>query len=689
MSSGSWNNQGETPSHLSSWCKIKLGWLSNDRIKIINEKEYASILLDPLEKNSKGFLVIKIPISQKSYYLIEFRKKIGFDSYLPNEGIIILFIDESKEFEEGAIKIIDANPLTENLDDAAFKIGQEFKDQSNGLKIKIISIKNSSYEIFIEYKTIDLAITDFSIYPLTPRAGTIIKFNLTIANLGISNAENFSIKIYIDNELIFHKIISLNVNEFLKLFSNWTAIDGKHSIKCIIDEEKLIPEINKKNNILEKEFIVGYFLTIQTPLNGIDIEIDGISYKTDIKGMVKLFVAPTRHSIKIQEVFFEGESTRHIFAKWSDGKNESFREIVVKNDTLIHAIYRTQYLLKVFSPYGEVIGGGWYNKGDKTYVKINLTIVYFNENIRQVFTNWSGDTYGTENISNIILMNGPKIVFANWKTQFYLNISSFYYSPKESGWYDMGEVVKISVPPLIDYNNGTRRKFIEWSGSLFSQSWNISIRIDSPKKLFVKWVTQYRVSIIFLDNYGNTFLPFPSYIMLSYHNPEKAFEETYRLSSYNDLWLNEGNWTIYEIRWNGINIVSEPYPSNIINSPKDWYVKCRVYNFNIQVKDVFNFPISDIPILIEFPNGTSIIIKTNKNGLAYIQYAPYGKYSFKIFYLNQLYSEIKVIDEETNLVEMKIFFSKMTIGILILILLPLIILALIIFLRRRKPSFLF
>lgn len=686
MSSGSWNNLGETPSHLISWCKIKLGWIPNDRIKEIKEGEITSILIDPLEEISEGISVIKIPISQKNYYLIELRKKIGFDSYLPNEGIIILFINESKEFEEGAIKIIDANPLTETLDDASFKIGQEFNDKMNGLKIKIISMKGSSYELYIEYKVVDLAITNFSIYPLNMHAGTIVKFNITIVNLGMGNAENFSIKIYINDELFFYELLSLKIGDSIDFSLNWTSINGKHIIKCIIDEEGEIPEINKENNILKKEIIVGYILTIQTPFNGINIEIDNVSYRSDVRGIVEVFIAPGKHNVKIQEFFYEGENTRHFFVKWSDEVIESNREIIVEKDTILHAIYKTQYFLKVFSPYSEVIGSGWYDKFERVYVELNSTIVYLNGKTRKIFTHWSGDASGSEIKSSIILMNGPKIVFANWKTQYYLNISSIYYDPKLSGWYDEGEILKISIPSIINYNNGTRRKFVEWNGSIYSKSCNISIEINSSKEIFAKWIKQYKISFIFLDNHGEKISPLPSYIIALYSIPEKDFKEAHYLSYYYDLWFNEGNWTIYEIKWNGINIVSEPYPSIIVNSPKNWYIKCRVYNFNIQVKDLFNFPASNVPIKIKFPNGTNILIETNKNGLAYIQSAPYGKYSFEISYLNQLFSESKIIDEEVRMVEIKIFFSRITIITIILTLIPLTILILAIFLRKRKTK---
>ena len=43
-----------------------------------------------------------------------------------------------------------------------------------------------------------------------------------------------------------------------------------------------------------------------------------------------------------------------------------------------------------------------------------------------VFTGWSGDASGSSSPSNPIIMNGPKTATANWKTQYYLTVSSAY-----------------------------------------------------------------------------------------------------------------------------------------------------------------------------------------------------------------------------------------------------------------------
>ena len=91
MGSGSSNGNptGSMPPHLMMWCKIKLGWITNDQIITVNNGEYSNVTLDPSELKSNGYQAIKVPLSDGRYYLVETRQKIGFDLGLPNYGVLI------------------------------------------------------------------------------------------------------------------------------------------------------------------------------------------------------------------------------------------------------------------------------------------------------------------------------------------------------------------------------------------------------------------------------------------------------------------------------------------------------------------------------------------------------------------------------------------------------------------------
>ncbi|MUG93603.1 M6 family metalloprotease domain-containing protein [Scytonema sp. UIC 10036] len=94
MAAGSWNGKlGDTPAHPTAYCKNKLGWVTP--IVIFNAKQ--TITLKPYATNDGQ--IYKLPIGttdSKEYFLLSNRKKIGFDSQLPGEGLIIEHVDETK-----------------------------------------------------------------------------------------------------------------------------------------------------------------------------------------------------------------------------------------------------------------------------------------------------------------------------------------------------------------------------------------------------------------------------------------------------------------------------------------------------------------------------------------------------------------------------------------------------------------
>jgi len=90
MAAGSWNNDGNTPAHPVAWCKAKLGWMTPE---VIGEPQ-RKITLRPSNQFPDAY---KLPIDgdSRQYFLIENRKRTGFDRYIPGEGLIILHVDEN------------------------------------------------------------------------------------------------------------------------------------------------------------------------------------------------------------------------------------------------------------------------------------------------------------------------------------------------------------------------------------------------------------------------------------------------------------------------------------------------------------------------------------------------------------------------------------------------------------------
>ncbi len=154
MGKGLWNGVpiGSCPAQLSSVCKISLGWIPSNSIITVHYGEAVEVTLKPLDTSS-GIRVIKIPIESGVYYLIEARRKRGYDEYLPGEGVLIYFINESIPPGNGLVKIIDAKPSTSTLNDAYFTVNKIWRDKKHNLIIKILEKENSAYRILVSYNS--------------------------------------------------------------------------------------------------------------------------------------------------------------------------------------------------------------------------------------------------------------------------------------------------------------------------------------------------------------------------------------------------------------------------------------------------------------------------------------------------------------------------------------------------------
>ncbi|UCF08551.1 MAG: M6 family metalloprotease domain-containing protein, partial [Thermoplasmata archaeon] len=96
MGSGSYNGGGMSPAHFSAWSKITLGWV--EPIIVTSDVSLTQIVIPPVENNTVIYKMWAHDPSENTdeYFLIENRQKIGFDSALPGDGILIWHIDEAK-----------------------------------------------------------------------------------------------------------------------------------------------------------------------------------------------------------------------------------------------------------------------------------------------------------------------------------------------------------------------------------------------------------------------------------------------------------------------------------------------------------------------------------------------------------------------------------------------------------------
>ena len=119
------------PQGISSFTKIRLGWISPDQVLRVNPGSTQCAFLSPLSKKGKT-LAVKIPLKQKRnggwshYYLVENRQPIGYDQILPDSGILVLKVSPDVMEGSGTVKVMDADPDSPYFSHATFRL-----DRSN------------------------------------------------------------------------------------------------------------------------------------------------------------------------------------------------------------------------------------------------------------------------------------------------------------------------------------------------------------------------------------------------------------------------------------------------------------------------------------------------------------------------------------------------------------------------------
>lgn len=87
MADGGRNNQGRTPPCLSSYERMALGWL-NPEVLTASDTDYQ---LAPLSSVNAAYIVASK--SDDDFFVVENRKRDGWDAHLPGEGLLVWHID--------------------------------------------------------------------------------------------------------------------------------------------------------------------------------------------------------------------------------------------------------------------------------------------------------------------------------------------------------------------------------------------------------------------------------------------------------------------------------------------------------------------------------------------------------------------------------------------------------------------
>jgi len=346
----------------------------------------------------------------------------------------------------------------------------------------------------------------------------------------------------------------------------------------------------------------------------------------------------------------------------------------------IVALYYHQFRFTVESLYGrprvagyslgkEAFDAVWYDRGQHVVCSVE-SVIDLGNGTRRVFVRWLGVDAPTSEFT-VTLLRSYHVV-AEWKTQYFLKVLSVYGRPLGIGWYDRGSVAKVSIEEAVGVRKGVRALFVRWVGVGIPGA-AVEILMDSPRTLEAIFKLQYLFTIEFYDAAGVVRLR-PSYVELLFE------DKTLKLREYENLWVDEGVYTVRAVVWMGMDVKMVEYTITL-NEPKVVKASLRVYELEVVVKDPLGLPVSGALARLRLANGTITELKSDERGVVRAGLIPIGTYEGEVSYLGLSTAFSGDASAEPTL-SVVVLLSGVTVGLAVAVVIALTSASVI--LRRRR-----
>jgi peptidoglycan/xylan/chitin deacetylase (PgdA/CDA1 family) len=225
------------------------------------------------------------------------------------------------------------------------------------------------------------------------------------------------------------------------------------------------------------------------------VRFDGLSCRNGEKFWLD---SDSSHNFDFQYSTEIGSTKRYVWEYSLGLSTQRSGSLIISGPSTLSAIYKTQFLLNVISPYGTIDGAGWYDSGSTAYAILDSSVINETSDVRYLFNGWSESASGTNLTSDPILMDAPKNAVVLWNKQllvcfdqiglpsdFNASImvnSANYYLPYLF-WADDEAKINFAYPNRL--SNGGVSYVLE---DPLNQS---SIEIDSPLSVTAKYTLEY------------------------------------------------------------------------------------------------------------------------------------------------------------------------------------------------------
>jgi hypothetical protein len=185
---------GSAAGHFNAFQKERLGWLNYGVSPPITTVESeGTYTIDPFETPANGNpKALKILKSSSTWYYVEFRRPVGFDSFISSNSNVLngVVIHTGSYSSPDASYLLDMTAATLSWTDPALTVGQSFTDRTSGVTITTVWVNTTSAGVAVAFgsggsgscvRANPTVIVSPSSSPAVP-AGTTVSYAVTVQN---------------------------------------------------------------------------------------------------------------------------------------------------------------------------------------------------------------------------------------------------------------------------------------------------------------------------------------------------------------------------------------------------------------------------------------------------------------------------------------------------------------------------
>jgi hypothetical protein len=152
-------------------------------------------------------------------------------------------------------------------------------------------------------------------------------------------------------------------------------------------------------------------LTVETSYPDVSFAFDGTRYTTNSTGFTTLQTSLGQHLLRVQSFVYLSNTSRLRFVGWEDLRNETSRQIQLREDTAVEISYVQQYLLQVSSVYGKPSGAGWYDANSSATAMVQPPML---TSPPVIFSHWTTGENQSQ-VRMLVRATSPMAISAVWE----------------------------------------------------------------------------------------------------------------------------------------------------------------------------------------------------------------------------------------------------------------------------------